>query len=844
MAIRGAQENDLTKTTMAALRWRIRGSALALVWERLVQCFWPLMVVVLLLVTLILWDVAAFLPVSALRIGVAGFLAAAGFFLVRGLRRFRIPDRAGAILRLDNHLKDRPISALNDHLVLGAGNPETCAVWRAHLGQMATEAQRAKARWPQVRLAAQDPWAVRLMSLTAFAVALMFAGGGSGVAVIDRLQGSDGSETLVGANFEGWAEPPFYTGKPAIYLTGEDIPAVLPLPWGTDFTLRIYGTAPEASVLETVSGQDQIQTKRTGTGVQEYRFQAENSGTLSVDAGPGEPFHWRVQITPDRPPNLSMTDAISRTPQGAMQLPYGAQDDYGVVGGVVEIDLDLPAVSRKYGLVQDPEPRPVITLDVPLPLVGNRKDFHDTMTEDLAKHPWAGLPVTLRMNIHDDLDQVAAIDPLSILLPGRRFFDPMAGALAEQRRDLLWSGENAQRVAQILRALTYLPEDVFASTKAYLVTRVALRRLEFALESGLIAQRRDEVAELLWRAAILIEEGDLGDAAERLRRAQERLSEALENGATQEEIAELMDELRQASDDYIRQLAKNAEQNRDSQTAGNQQALTMTQDQLQQLLDRIEELSQQGRMAEAQELLQQLRELMENMQVTQGQQGQQGDQGQQAIDGLRDTLRQQQGLADEAFQHLQEQFNRERQRGQKGQNGEQVPGENYSLEQGLAGRQGALQDLLSQQQGQLSNPDSPEGRAGREALERAERHMGRAREKLEQGNAAEALNDQADAMEALREGIKNLGQALAQAEDQGQGQQGAQSGSQQNRNQRDPLGRTPGTSGQLGSDENLLPGTEAYRRSREIMDEIRRRSGDQSRPTLELEYLKRLLDRF
>ena len=35
-----------------------------------------------------------------------------------------------------------------------------------------------------------------------------------------------------------------------------------------------------------------------------------------------------------------------------------------------------------------------------------------------------------------------------------------------------------------------------------------------------------------------------------------------------------------------------------------------------------------------------------------------------------------------------------------------------------------------------------------------------------------------------------------------------------------------------------------YRRARELLDEIRRRSGEQQRPTEELDYLRRLLERF
>ncbi len=64
------------------------------------------------------------------------------------------------------------------------------------------------------------------------------------------------------------------------------------------------------------------------------------------------------------------------------------------------------------------------------------------------------------------------------------------------------------------------------------------------------------------------------------------------------------------------------------------------------------------------------------------------------------------------------------------------------------------------------------------------------------------------------------------------------------RDQRDPLGREPGQTGRIGTDEQLLQGEDVYRRARELLDEIRRRSGDQMRPDEERDYLKRLLDRF
>ncbi|MBL3562113.1 DUF4175 family protein, partial [Rhodovulum sulfidophilum] len=56
--------------------------------------------------------------------------------------------------------------------------------------------------------------------------------------------------------------------------------------------------------------------------------------------------------------------------------------------------------------------------------------------------------------------------------------------------------------------------------------------------------------------------------------------------------------------------------------------------------------------------------------------------------------------------------------------------------------------------------------------------------------------------------------------------------------------RAPGSTGQVGTEDSMLQGEDVYRRARDLLDEIRRRSGEQNRPDLELDYLRRLLERF
>ncbi|MDD9978224.1 MAG: DUF4175 family protein, partial [Boseongicola sp.] len=475
--------------------------------------------------------------------------------------------------------------------------------------------------------------------------------------------------------------------------------------------------------------------------------------------------------------------------------------------------------------------------------------------------------------VDDAAGQMGLSAPQFGSLPGRRFFDPLAKSVIEQRRDLLWNRANAPRVAQVLRAVSHVPEDVFRSETVFLKLRFLVRRLETRVEIGRLSDDAiDEFAGVLWDIALEIEEGDLGDALERLQRAQDRLSEAIENGATDEEIAELIQELREAMQDYMRQLAEQQGQDQNQQLS--QQDLEnmeqMDSQQLQDMLDRLQELMEQGRTAEAQQLLDQLRQMMENMQIAQGNQGQQSP-GEQAMEGLAETLRQQQGLSDEAFRDLQEQFNPNAQAGQSGQNegrsGDQGRGEQHGQsgqgqggdeqaqggdEQGqgadegsLADRQQALRQELDRQRQNLPGAGTPEGDAARDALGRAGDAMDDAEDSLRQEDFAGALDNQSEAMEALREGMRELADQMAnQQQNQQGGQQGQALGQSDPNGSRDPLGRETGQNGRIGTDEQLLQGEDVYRRARELLDEIRRRSGEQERPDQELEYLKRLLERF
>lgn len=835
---------------LARLARPLRLTRLGLVAERAARAFWPVWVILCFALA-----VLAFLPTDALSPGLSQGLGAAvllglGLALGWGLRRFHWPGRAEAAERLDASLAGRPLATVTDRQAIGAGDGAAVAVWRAHVARMAARLATARAVPPDLRLAGRDRFALRLAGGTALAVALVFGGLGQTERLAPLLAGAHpGAAVAGGPAWEGWIAPPPYTGRPAIYLNEVASGLLLDVPRDSRVTLRLYGEPGALRLSETVSAEPAPDSAPDSAVAGEIAFNVARSGAIEITGAAGA--EWQIAMIPDLPPEIDFEAAPEAGLRGEMTLPFRAADDYGVVAGRAEVTLDLPGVDRRHGLAAEPEPRAPLVLDLPMPFRGQRTEFSEALVEDLAQHPWAGLPVRLRLVAEDGAGQAGSAER-ALALPGRRFFDPLAGAVAEQRRDLLWARANGERAAQVLRAVTNRPDDIFRSTTGYLLVRSALRRLEAALPEGLPDAARDEVAELLWQAAILIEEGDLSDALARLRRAQERLAEALERGATEQELAELMQELRDAMQDYMRQLAEEALRNPDSLAEADENAQQMNPQDLQDMLDRIEQLSREGRTAEAQELLRQLRQMMENMQITRGQGGQ--GEGQQTMEGLQDTLRQQQGLSDQAFRQLQEQLNpgngAGESQGNEGRNGREGRGQQHEGAEGrgggqngqpnaqdLARRQEALREMLERQRGALPGGESPEGRAAREALEQADRSMGGARDDLDRGDLRGALDNQAEAMQALREGIRNLGEDMARDSRPGQGQQAGQDGP----DSIDPLGRPSGQTGRLGTDQNMLPGAEAARRSREILDELRRRSGERTRPGYELDYFERLL---
>lgn len=835
--------------------------------EQIVRAFWIAGVLVLLAVGLVALGLYRDVPWEILIAVSVLWGAALAVAVWRGALRFGWPGRDAALRRLDDSLTHAPISTLMDQQAIGAGDAASRAVWTAHRARMLRQLDGLRAVAPDLNLARQDRFGITIVAATIALTGVVF-GTGLRLQEVAEAVAPDGPLVASGPAWEGWVEPPSFTGKPTLYLNdlgGE----TLSVPQGSRVTLRLYGAPDALSVIENVSGPNDGFLLADPMA---HNFEITKPGEMRID-GPGGRA-WNVVLSPDGLPSVEFNGTLRRRADGEMQQPFAGADDYGVIAGQARIALNVAAVPRRHGLVAAPDPRPEILLDLPMPISGDRASFEELLIENLSEHAWVGLPVNIRLSVDDARGQTGFSDHMATDLPGQRFFDPLAKAVIEQRRDLLWARTNARRVSQVLRAVSHRPDEVFRDSRAYLQLRALLKDLDRAALSDLSPETQQELADTLWDIANLIEFGDLSDAVERLQRAQDRLAEAMRNGASDEEIAQLMQELREAMNDYLRQLAQEQQNNpqndgTDQPDNGEQDQREITGAQLQELLDEIQRLMEEGKMAEAMALMEQLSQMMENMQVTQNPNGQPSP-GQQALEGLGETLRNQQGLSDQAFRDLQEQFNPGAQAGQSGENegrnggdgrgsshdgqqgqgngqGGDQPGQQGENGEGdarsLAERQRDLRRQLQQQQQNLPGVGGEAGRAARDALDRAGRAMDRAENALRDGDLAGALDDQSDAVDALRDGMQNLGEALAEQQQQ-PGQQGQQAGQGDPNGRRDPLGRDPSGRGGSETNENLLGQDNPFARARDLLDEIRRRSAEQGRPTDERDYLNRLLDKF
>ena len=863
-------------------------------WERL----WPSIWVPLLLI-------AAFFGIALLGVPAAigehtggwghlallvGFAVAILWTARRGAVAWQPAADADAARRLerDSALTHRPISGLSDRLAGAGRDPMAEALWEAHRRRQEDRLAGLRVRAPEPAMARLDPFGARVAVGLALIAGLAVAAPDPLGRMAEAFQPTLSPLTQAPPpTLDVWINPPAYTGRPPMLLARAGQPdGAATAAAATETTPKRLAVPTGSVLLAKVNGGDGVPTLAFAAGqgeaarsfeqVAEQAYQIETpitEGTaLAIRQGGSELAAWTLTVLPDLKPSVAFAEPPQGTERATLMVHYTAGDDYGLAAVEARIRrLD------STGAATAEEP---VVLAVVLPGSGleaaDAKDFHD-----LTPHPWAGQPVDVTLVARDEAGQEGASETVRLILPERQFTHPVARAVIEQRKRLVTEPHEKTDIAEVLMSLAARPQHYYDDAVTFLGLRLSAGRL--VMNEATPAMVAD-IQSLLWDIALRIEDGEMSLAARELRELERRLMDLLaQDNPDDAELERLMEELKQAIDKYLQAMM---EQMRQQMQNGEQQEMQevdpsqmVERKDLMDMVDRAREMMKAGAKDAARQLLSQLREMMENLRAGRPQMmSPEQMAAQEMMRQLQELAERQQQLMDQTYKQHQDGDRRDGQRpGEMGQMPGQ-PREGQGMRPGQRpGREGRTGDGQSREadrggrRGQpgAGNDATPEALARmQEQLRRqlgefmrklgegmgqipqpfgeAERAMKEAGDALGRAQPGEAVGPQGDAVERLQDGAQALAEQMRQnqqanggsAPDPGaQGQPGSD-------RPRDPLRDRPnqGYANDEGGVE--IPGESDLLRARRIFDELRKRSGDRSRPELELDYIERLLKRF
>jgi uncharacterized protein (TIGR02302 family) len=470
------------------------------------------------------------------------------------------------------------------------------------------------------------------------------------------------------------------------------------------------------------------------------------------------------------------------------------------------------------------------------------------------------------VTVADHKKQTAQTEPIALSLPERTFQHPTAQKLIALRKRLIWTPQAAaENVAVELENILRNPQGYHGDPMVFLALRTALSRLLAGSEAEETAAR---VVELLWDVALRIEDGNLSLAHRDFMQAQKALQDALRDpNATPEMIAQRMEEMRQAMAGYLREMFREM-QKRMAERGGEQPMMTpemvmnqINPDDLAAFLDRMMAEAMTGNRDTAREMLAEMERFM-NMLDPSNMTSEMPEDMQAMMESMElveEIIRAQQALLEQT---------------QRMAGAEKTP---QSYAEPLKPntelmREWGIEDSLPPQPQETLSPESHPRRdvdSSTESKEqddiraklaeavhvlgeknvqipesfgRADQAMKESSMRLGDNKPGESIPHQEAAIEALTEGQQQTGGQLAKRM-----QQMMMFSFGAGRGRLDPLGRPmrDGDNGAPWSRSDVKIPDEAERRKvQEILDDLRKKSGELTRPEYELDYFRRLMRQF
>ncbi|MCB1531442.1 MAG: DUF4175 family protein [Alphaproteobacteria bacterium] len=795
--------------------------------ESLSECLWRPFFWTLFFFGLWLFQIPALLGQIPAILVTLSFCIGIAYLLIKDLPRFSWPGDHAVTRRLeiDSGVKHRPLSSMSDQLA-NPDKEDTQELWASNKDKLFGFLNLIKLKAPRAMMAQKDPYALRYLAGALFVLGLIVAGPLWQARIWNGLSPVDielNRKLTSGIMLQ--ITPPAYTQNPQMVLR-QSSEKVLNIPQGS--TLKA-----------TVS--DRIGTPVLRVDERDYPMQkeADHTYTLEMDIPAGSALSirqmlfpraaWRYQFIPDQPPSIAAKGEPEILPDGALRFGFTLKDDYSVKDLQMHMRLDPELGEAPMG---EPisETRTVFS--------PAQTDFEIAPLYDLTGHPWAGLPVVFEFTALDHLGQKATTNPIRLTLPERSFAHPVAQKIIDIRKKLIAAPNDSYRdMAIALEDIMAVPGAYQNDIYVFLNLRSASSRL-FYNDPSLETSRA--VVNQLWNVALRIEDGNLSFAARNLRDAQQALQKALQNPDTSEqEIAQLMNTLREAMAEYFTELQKEAQKR---MSDGGPMPMIppemlrhlITPEGLGDFLSRMESQMLSGDRHAAQQMLSELQRMMDTLDpsVTAPMPADMQMMA-EGVSKLQEIIEAQQALLEKTAHQakLAQEFELLK---DKMPDGFMLPEINTtpSVEQQDAIRH-ELEDLIMEAVQKLQ--DVPDGMAlGDQEMEQSAQALGENAPDISSPHQEKAIEHLKSAQEKLSE------QFTARMENM----TGMMFGSG---TRYDPLGRPyrdPGSGDGGDGSQVKVPSDAEQKRAREILDLLRRRSGERDRPMLEREYYRRLLKQF
>ncbi|MBT4740824.1 MAG: TIGR02302 family protein [Rhodospirillaceae bacterium] len=821
---------------------RLLLSRLSLGLERLTAALWAPVLVLGSFAAVVLFDLLPLLPGLLHGLSLIAFAVALLWLLRRGFIGFSWPTALQAKRHLEtaSGVQHRPLTAWEDDLGYKA-SPGQNKLWMAHRLRMFGFIERLRTPRPGAVVASLDQFAIRGLIVLLCVVGTLGAQGDIGPRFVRALNPALASDSGP-IDVKVWVTPPAYTNRPPVLLdplvemiSGDPIVVpdgtqVLAIVTGTKRTTRLAvdGTSIDLAMMDDAS--------------QRFEGPLPSGVRLEVRQTSKVLATWDLAPLADRQPAIALADSPGETGRFRLGVKYTADDDYGIVA--VTGRIDRPEETRPYAKSW----ATVFSVSVPplAPKTIEHQSFHD-----FTAHPWAGKDVTLRLTARDAAGQTGVSDAIEFRLPERSFSHLVAATIIRYRKDLIDDPSTAPMAARALSRLMEVPESYGGDVIAHLAMASARSRLDLQDATDVL----DSVIDLMWNAALRMEDGAMAVAEQALNDAEQALSDAIENGASPQEIGRLIERLQRALMEYYQALMENMPEGSFplSGQAGDMQ--TMESEDLAQMMEQLRQLSEMGADDAAKAMLSDLKNMLEQLRNTavSPMDNPEVEAARQMMENLKNITKEQSDMLNESFEQArqralersqagqrdQDNFDEMQRKEQQGNAGEERPsesdqGEDAAEQQNqLRQRLGDLMSKMAEMTGQL--PDE---------LGEADQAMQDAESALRQESWRAASDAQAEALANLQNGMQGAAQQIMEALAE-QGLAGlipipGQAGQ--------PLGAMGPNLGPDDGDETDLPTDPDTRglsqRSRDILEEIRRRSGQRLRPREERQYLRRLLEQF